>query len=138
MSIKSFLNQAYHGKGIFELIRFIFIGGLATITDLVVTICLFFMFPSLHENIVTTIAFLIAFFVSYFGHSKVTFQKEGSIVKFFALSFSMLLLRNVILFLLVTFVMRGLIPIIISMILVTAITFVVSKFFVFKDPQNNN
>lgn len=131
MSLTDLLNKARSEGGIFEIFRFLLIGGLATLVDLCVTITLLYT-TSLHENIITTLAFMVAFFVSFFGHAKVTFQRSGNIFKFFALSLSMLALRNLIVYLLVTYVMRGLIPILISMSLVMVITFVVSKTLVFK------
>lgn len=135
MDVKALAQKARTQGGLFEIIRFLFVGGLATLVDLAVTVSLVYFVPHLHENIVTTIAFFVAFFVSYFGHRHVTFQREGSLVKFFALSFSMLILRNIIVWVLVTYVMRGLIPIVAAMILVTGITFVVSKLLVFKEKK---
>ena len=131
--IKVWFAQLRTGSGIFELMRFVFIGGLATLVDLTVTLVLFFFFPRIHENLVTTCAFGIAFFVSYFGHRYVTFKQHGSVVRFFLLSASMLLLRNILVFLMVTFWMRGLMPIIVAMVLVTAITYLVSKYQIFAD-----
>lgn len=133
MDVKALAKKARTQGGLFEIIRFLFIGGLATLVDLTVTVSLVYLVPTLHENFVTTIAFFVAFFVSYFGHRHVTFQREGSLLKFFGLSFSMLVLRNIIVWLLVTYVMRGLVPIVASMIIVTGITFVCSKLLVFKE-----
>lgn len=134
MPLSDLINKARKEGGIFEIFRFVLVGGLATLVDLCVTVALLYT-TSLHENVITTLAYLVAFFVSFFGHAKVTFQRSGSIVKFFALSLSMLALRNVIVYLLVSYVMRGLIPIVISMAVVMVITFVVSKTMVFKGQQ---
>lgn len=131
MGLSDLINKARKEGGIFEIFRFVLIGGLATLVDLCVTVTLLYT-TSLHENVITTLAYLVAFFVSFFGHAKVTFQKSGNILKFFALSLSMLALRNLIVFLLVTYVMRGLLPIVISMAVVMVITFIVSKKAVFK------
>lgn len=131
MAFKDLISQAKTAGGIFEILRFVLVGGLATLVDLCVTVALLYL-TTLHENVITTLAFMVAFFVSFFGHSKVTFQRSGNIFKFFALALSMLVLRNVLVFLLVTYVMRGLVPIVFSMVVVTGITFIISKKFVFK------
>lgn len=131
MAYQELISRVRSAGGVFEIMRFLLVGGLATLVDLCVTVVLLFT-TSLHENIITTLAFAVAFLVSFFGHAKVTFNRSGSIVKFFALSISMLMLRNLIVFLLVTYVMRGLLPILISMACVMVITFIVSKKFVFN------
>lgn len=131
MAFKDLISQAKTAGGIFEILRFVLVGGLATLVDLCVTVALLYL-TTFHENVITTLAFMVAFFVSFFGHSKVTFQRSGNIFKFFALALSMLVLRNVLVFLLVTYVMRGLVPIVFSMVVVTGITFIISKKFVFK------
>ncbi|MBU3827013.1 MAG: GtrA family protein [Candidatus Anaerobiospirillum merdipullorum] len=131
----AWLNKLRQGGGIFELARFVLVGGMATLTDLTVTLVLFYLSPGIHENVVTTCAFGVAFFVSYFGHRYVTFRQSGSMTRFFLLSGSMLLLRNLLVYLMVTFWMRGLVPIIVAMVLVTAITYLVSKYKVFAAPK---
>jgi putative flippase GtrA len=90
-------------------------------------------FSSFHENIITSIAFITAFWVSFFGHRYFTFKKKGSPVSFFILSISTFLLRNVFVLALVSIDIRGYYALISSMVLVTAITYFVAKFKVFKD-----
>ncbi len=116
----------------FELVRFVIVGSLATITDLSITFLLVFLFEGINSNLVTTIAFCIAFFVSFFGHKSYTFKKDGKMLSFFLLAISMLILRNIIVYLLELYIIKGLIAIIIAMFIVTFITFFISKFFVFK------
>ena len=67
------LLQAINTKNYFELIRFVIIGGLATVVDLVMTTVLVFT-TSFHENLITSIAFITAFWVSFFGHRYFTFK----------------------------------------------------------------
>lgn|SRR5574344_24113 len=126
------LNNEKNKKNIFELIRFAIVGGAATVVDLAVTIALVH-FSSFHENIITSIAFITAFWVSFFGHRYFTFKKKGSPVSFFILSISTFLLRNVFVLALVSIDIRGYYALISSMVLVTAITYFVAKFKVFKD-----
>ena len=54
------LLQAINTKNYFELIRFVIVGGLATVVDLVMTTVLVFT-TSFHENLITSIAFITAF-----------------------------------------------------------------------------
>lgn len=121
------------GEGrIKEFVRFVMVGGAATVTDLAVSIVLLYVFY-LHENIVTTLAFLCAFLVSYFGHRNFTFKKSGSVLKFLLVSVSMLITRNVLVFLFMTLLdWHALKPLIVSMALVMIITFLLSKYLVFK------
>ncbi len=130
--LATLLLKIKQGSGIYELLRFVLVGGLATLTDLTVTVIIFFCWPWLHENLVTTAAFATAFFVSFFGHRYVTFRQHGSMFRFFVLQASMLMLRNLLVLLMVTFWMRGLIPIITSMAVVTLITYFISKYKVFN------
>ncbi len=126
------LNKENNKKNIFELIRFAIVGGAATVVDLAVTIVLVH-FTNFHENIITSLAFITAFWVSFFGHRYFTFKKKGSPVSFFILSISTFLLRNVFVLGLVSVNIRGYYALISSMILVTAITYFVAKFKVFKE-----
>ncbi|WP_286035773.1 GtrA family protein [Succinatimonas hippei] len=132
MTDNNFLVKVSQGGKFYELVRFVIVGGAATVTDLAVSVVLFFAFPDMSENAITTCAFCVAFFVSYFGHRYFTFKQHGNIFKFLLLSCSMLVLRNIIVFVLVRIWMTGLVPIIVAMALVTVITYLVSKFMVFK------
>ena len=125
------LLQAINTKNYFELIRFVIVGGLATVVDLVMTTVLVFT-TSFHENLITSIAFITAFWVSFFGNIYFTFKAKGSPVAFFALALSTLAIRNLIVYLLVIANIRGFTALIIAMAVVTVITYVVAKFKIFK------
>lgn len=118
-------------NGVGEVLRFAIVGGAATLSDLAITIALELM-TALNENAVTSIAFICAFWVSFFGHRYFTFKKEGSVFAFFALAISTLVLRNIIVWLLVKYVVEGLPALIIAMAVVTVITYFIAKFKVFK------
>ena len=77
-----FVENMDSKKSFYELVRFVIVGGAATLVDLAVTTALVFA-TSLHENIITSVAFITAFWVSYFGHKNFTFKKDGSAVSFF-------------------------------------------------------
>lgn len=131
MNAKTYLQSIKHRGGIYELLRFGIVGAAATAVDLIVTVLLVAL-TSLHENLITTCAFLCAFSISYFGHRYFTFQKRGSIVLFFALTVCTLLLRNLVVWLLVMYVTRGLPALITGMVVVTVITYFVAKFKIFN------
>ena len=118
-------------KSFYELVRFVIVGGAATLVDLAVTTILVFA-TSLHENIITSIAFITAFWVSYFGHKNFTFKKNGSAFSFFILAVSTLVIRNILVWGLVLCDIRGLPALITAMVAVTAITYFVAKFKIFK------
>lgn len=119
-------------KNFFELVRFVIVGGLATLVDLAVTTLLVFT-TGFNANIITTVAFLTAFFVSFFGHRYFTFKKNGSMLSFLILAVSTLILRNIFVWVLQHILNVGVYPsLIAAMILVTAITYFVAKFKVFK------
>ena len=109
--------------------RFVIVGGAATAVDLSITIVME-LFTDFSENVITTTAFLCAFWVSY--HRYITFKKAGNMGAFFALAISTLLLRNVIVYLLVKYVVSGLPALIAAMAVVTIITYVIAKFKIFK------
>ena len=89
-NLSELANQKANGKkNFFELIRFVIVGGMSTVVDLVVTTVLVFT-TALNANFITTIAFLTAFLVSFFGHRYFTFKRKGSILSFFALAVSTL------------------------------------------------
>ena len=81
-NLSELANQKANGeKNFFELIRFVIVGGMSTVVDLVVTTVLVFT-TALNANFITTIAFLTAFLVSFFGHRYFTFKRKGSILSF--------------------------------------------------------
>lgn len=125
------LNKVQQSGGLWQFARFVLVGGAATLTDLVVSIILLYGL-NLHENVVTTGAFAIAFFVSYFGHRNFTFKKQGSALKFLLLSTLMLIIRNLLVALMLYMGLSGLPPLLIAMTAVMMLTFVASKYLVFK------
>lgn len=125
--MKKIINHSKYG----QIVRFLVVGASATLVDLIVSF-IFLHFVINNENVVTTIGFAVAFIVSYTGHRYFTFQQHGSAIKFFALALCMLALRNLIVVGLVALNIRGMIALIIAIVAVTIITFLVSKFSIFK------
>lgn len=132
-NLSELANPKANGKkNFFELIRFVIVGGMSTVVDLVVTTVLVFT-TALNANFITTIAFLTAFLVSFFGHRYFTFKRKGSILSFFVLAVSTLILRNIFVWFMLHILNLSNYPaLIIAMVLVTGITYFVAKFKVFK------
>ena len=131
MTLISNLKGEGSQKNLWELLRFVVVGGAATVTDLAITISLELL-TELNENAITSIAFICAFWVSYFGHRYITFKEKGNPWSFLMLAVFTLLLRNLIVYLLVSYVIAGLPALIIAMAVVTVITYIIAKFKIFK------
>ncbi|MBR3481770.1 MAG: GtrA family protein [Neisseriaceae bacterium] len=115
----------------FQAARFIIVGIAATLTDLGVSTLLLKIF-GWHEMLCAAIGFAVAFWVSYFGHRFFTFHTFGNPFKFFLLAVSMLSLREVMIYGLTAVGVRGFVALFIPLCVVTMITFVISKYKVFK------
>lgn len=115
----------------FQAARFIIVGVAATLTDLCVSWLVWRVF-GLHETLAAVIGFAVAFWVSYFGHRFFTFRTFGNPFKFFLLAVSMLALREVMIFGLTMMDIRGFAALFIPLCAVTLITFIISKYKVFK------
>jgi putative flippase GtrA len=66
----------------FRILRFIIVGLLATAVHFVVVTFAIWIKPSVPASLATIIAFLVAFPVSFFLHSRFTFQADGSAFRF--------------------------------------------------------
>ena len=80
-----------------RLFRFGLVGGGATLVDLGTSVALFRVWPAISEHLVTTTAFFVAFWFSFFGHRYITFQKHGAIGKFLLVALFSLAVRNLLL-----------------------------------------
>lgn len=116
-----------------QMIYFILVGGLATLSNFSVAWLTLKIF-SLHETIAVIIGYFVAFWVSYIGHRFLTFQKAANPLKFLMLSLSMLALYEIlILFFTNMLHIRGFWAIVIPLSVVTTLTFIISKYKVFKN-----
>ncbi|HGY5244333.1 TPA: GtrA family protein [Aeromonas salmonicida subsp. pectinolytica] len=114
-----------------RLFRFGLVGGGATLVDLGTSIALFHTWPAISGHWVTTIAFMIAFWFSFFGHRYITFQKQGAIGKFLLVALFSLAVRNLILSGLLFAGLSGLLPVVIATLTVTVLTYILSRVWVF-------
>lgn len=114
-----------------QLLRFALVGGGATLVDLASATLLLQHWPTLSEHGVTTLAFMIAFWCSFFGHRYITFQKQGAIGRFLLVALGSLAVRNLILSGLLYAGLAGLLPIVIATLTVTVLTYCLSRIWVF-------
>lgn len=114
-----------------RLVRFGFVGGGATLVDLGTSIALFHTWPAISEHLVTTLAFAVAFWFSFFGHRYITFQTHGNPLKFLMVAVFSLIVRNLLLLGLLAMGLSGLLPIVIATLSVTILTYILSRIWVF-------
>lgn len=114
-----------------RLVRFGFVGGGATLVDLGTSFALFRNWPTISEHLVTTLAFAVAFWFSFFGHRYITFQKQGAAGKFLLVALFSLAVRNLLLSGLLFAGLSGLLPVVIATLTVTMLTYILSRVWVF-------
>ena len=114
-----------------RLFRFGLVGGGATQIDLGTSTLMLWRWPHLAENLVSSSAFFVAFWFSFFGHRYITFQKHGAVGKFLMVALFSLAVRNVLLLALLWIGLSGLLPIVIATLAVTILTYLLSRVWVF-------
>ena len=114
-----------------RLFRFGLVGGGATLIDLGTSTLMLWRWPHLAENLVSSSAFFVAFWFSFFGHRYITFQKHGAVGKFLMVALFSLAVRNVLLLALLWIGLSGLLPIVIATLAVTILTYLLSRVWVF-------
>ena len=114
-----------------RLFRFGLVGGGATLIDLGTSTLMLWRWSHLAENLVSTSAFFVAFWFSFFGHRYITFQKHGAVGKFLMVALFSLAVRNVLLLALLWIGLSGLLPIVIATLAVTILTYLLSRVWVF-------
>lgn len=78
-------------------LRFLIIGALATLTHLVCALALAWSAPDLSVYLINAVAFAIAFLVSFYGHTYVTFRRGGSMARFLLVALAGFGLNNLLL-----------------------------------------
>ena len=78
-------------------VRFLVIGGVATLTHLACALALTRAMPEASLYAVNAAAFAVAFFVSFYGHTHVTFRRGGSMMKFLVVAIAGFALNNLLL-----------------------------------------
>lgn len=156
--MEKILSKTEFGK----MVRFLIIGIAATAVDLLVS----FIFLSLigdnlyshlvenfwiedhiriilkqsFEEVVSVVAFCVAFVVSFFGHSSFSFKKKRNLsvlLRLLAVNVSALCLRVLIIYLIKTKCgINGYVPVVSAMVIVTALSYLCSRFWVFNKAQD--
>lgn len=159
------------GRELGRIVRFVFVGGLATLVDLAVTAVLISgvgadglaaaavwaaglagdlsaaaaarigeFVRAYFEEIVSVTGFLTAFWVSFYGHSRVTFRKKrslGVLWRLIVLSVFNLWLRAWIIHAIkINLHLYGYVPTVSAMVIVTAISYAGSKYWVFRKEKD--
>lgn len=116
--------------------RFLIVGGVATLTHMIVVALVFALYPSPSPYAANIIAFLVAFLVSFYGHRHITFQTRGSIRRFLIVAIGGFLANNVILTACLTFGLDDFIAVIIATACLPVLTYLASSLWAFKTKEN--
>lgn len=114
------------------LARFGGVGVLATLVHLSVAGGTFLLWPMVSPFVANLAAFLVAFQVSFWGHRRFTFRREGRVYRFFMLALSGFLLNNGVLAALIAASPLGGYPaIVIATFSVPLLTYLAARFWAF-------
>ena len=122
----------YVRKDLLRLIKFIFIGAIATLVHLAAAIFFLYIFKNLSLFVINFIAFVIAFAFSYIGHRYVTFSKSGSIVKFFFTSMAGFVLNSFVILVGQYAQLNDKLCLVIAITIVPVFTYILANLWVFK------
>lgn len=89
--------QSSRKTDMLQMVRFGLVGGIATFTHLIVATGLLFVAPSAPLIAINIVAFVVAFGVSFIGHSRYTFKAKGSLPKFLIAALAGLAANNLVL-----------------------------------------
>lgn len=120
--------------------RFALVGAAATAVHLLVVKIYFSLVQTgaltpvkYDEYMANSLAFMVAFSISYFGHRYFTFKQAGSIIRLFLVALTGFLINNIVLTGLLNFsAISGWLAVTISTLTVPIITFILAKAWVFK------
>lgn len=108
------------------------VGVAATGTHLIAASIFVALFRDFEAVAINTVAFCVAFVVSYAGHRYVTFGKAGSPAKFLATSLAGLAVNNAVVYAVSAYVDVRLVAIVIGTLIAPGIVFLLSKYWVFR------
>lgn len=112
-------------------LRFILVGGLATLVHILVAGSLLALF-TLQPYVANLIAFLVAFGVSYCGHRYLTFARQGSILRFLAVAIAGFALNNLLLTGLLALGLSAFLAIVVATALVPVFSYLASSLWAFR------
>lgn len=111
--------------------RFLLVGLIATAVHLFVANVILWFFDT-SPYLANMIAFLLAFFFSFYGHRYLTFKVDGVMWKFFLVAISGFLINNFILSILLFFGLRDMVSLTIATLSVPVITYLASSLWAFN------
>lgn len=112
-------------------LRFILVGGLATLVHILVAGTLLAIFEP-QPYVANFIAFLVAFGVSYCGHRYLTFARRGSILRFFVVAIAGFALNNLLLTGLLALGLSAFLAIVVATALVPVFSYLASSLWAFR------
>lgn len=116
--------------------RFLIVGGVATLTHMLVVALVFARYEEPSPYAANIIAFIVAFLVSFYGHRHITFQTRGSICRFLIVAIAGFLANNAILTACLFFGLDDFIAVIIATACVPVLTYLASSLWAFKTKEN--
>lgn len=115
-----------------EILRFFCVGISVTLVHISIVFCLFYFFNKMSVYIANSVGFAISFVISYLGHRYITFNNKGSLGKFFIISAFGFIVNNLLLTIGMMFYLPKTFAIFVAIILVPAITYLLSLSWAFK------
>lgn len=116
-----------------QLMRFGLVGLAATAVHLGMAWLALWQWPDASPFLVNLVAFLVAFQVSFWGHSRFTFRQSGSPWRFFAVTLGGFGINNGLLWVFLTLgITSAFLSICLSVLLVPLFVFVASRMWVFS------
>lgn len=114
------------------LARFGGVGALATLVHLSVAAIAFTVWPTISPFLANLLAFLVAFQISFWGHRRFTFRKDGRAHRFFVLALGGFALNNgVLAALLAVSPIEGILAITVATFTVPLLMYVAARFWAF-------
>ncbi|HBN58937.1 GtrA family protein [Vreelandella aquamarina] len=114
------------------LARFGGVGAIATLVHLSVAAIAFIIWPTISPFLANLLAFVVAFQVSFWGHRRFTFRKDGRAHRFFLLALGGFALNNSVLAaLLAISPVEGIFAIIVATFTVPLLMYVAARFWAF-------
>ncbi|HAA46080.1 MAG: GtrA-like protein [Halomonas sp. 54_146] len=114
------------------LARFGGVGVIATLVHLSVAAVAFIVWPTISPFLANLMAFIVAFQISFWGHRRFTFRKDGRAYRFFLLALGGFALNNgVLAALLIASSVDGIFAIVIATFTVPLLMYVAARFWAF-------
>lgn len=116
----------------FRIVRFGFVGLLASGVHLMVASLLLWSLAHIHEFLVNFLAYCAAFGVSWWGHQRVTFRQGADLRRFLLMSWSGLTVNYAVLWLVLQLGFSGMQAIVPAVLFSAACSYLLARIWVFK------